>query len=190
MARNQTINHNIRQNINQINNGQNLTAMLVGQGTSMMPNGASTDTYLESCFSALCAANGRKISVFYEWQGYKKKYIQYTNTIGYDFPHYSVHNEEHSRTIIESIEMFLGKWRVERMSIGDMWLFLNAAYGHDIGMLYEYEEALSLWRDDSDFKKYLNNIARNYDDDMYDMVSYCKQIDNILNNREKMEGIK
>ena len=194
MARNQTINHNIRQNINQnavINNGQNVTAMLVGQGTSTMPNGwASTDTYLESCVNAFCAANGRKISIFYEWQGYKKKYIQYTNTIGHEFPHYSVHNEEHSRTIIESIEMFLGKWRVERMSIGDMWLFLNAAYGHDIGMLYEYEEALSLWRDDSDFKKYLNNIARNYDDDMYDMVSYCKQIDNILNNREKMEGIK
>ena len=69
----------------------------------------STDTYTEQVFCNLCMTVGRKNSIFYEWQGYKRKYIDHTNIIEQDFPHYSIHNEEHSRTIIESVEMFLGK---------------------------------------------------------------------------------
>lgn len=150
----------------------------------------SADTYLENCFYSRCACNSRKINIFYEWQSNKRKYINRTELIPQDYPHYSNHNEEHSRAIIEAIEMFLGKWRVDRMSIGDMWLLLNAAYGHDIGMIYGHDEAKELWTNSKDFRKYLENVAGNTDDDMYDVVSYCKQLDNVLKNKEKMSGIE
>lgn len=54
--------------------------------------------------------------------------------------------------------MFLGKWRIERLGIGNAWLLLNAAYGHDIGMVIQHQEILDLWRDDKDFQKYLDHI--------------------------------
>lgn len=75
-----------------------------------------------------------------------------TAIIAHDFPHYSVHDQEHSRTIIEAVEMFLGKWRIEQLGIGNAWLLLNAAYGHDIGMVIQHQEILELWREDKEFK--------------------------------------
>lgn len=187
MAKNSFFNQETR-----INNNRGVSTVVNNQGmiVPLTEGTVSADTYMENCFYSKCAYNARKIAIFYEWQNNKKKYVNHTNLIIQDYPHYSSHNEEHSRAIIEAVEMFLGRWRVERMSIGDMWLFLNAAYGHDIGMVYEHDEAMKLWCDDKEFKKYLDEIARNTEDDMYDMVSYCRQLDNVLKNKPKMENIK
>lgn len=119
----------------------------------------SADTYLESVFYNLCAQDERKVRIYYEWQNNKNRYVHQTAIIAHDFPHYSVHDQEHSRTIIEAIEMFLGKWRIERLGIGNAWLLLNAAYGHDIGMVIQHQEILDLWRDDKDFKNILITSA-------------------------------
>ena len=67
----------------------------------------NADTYLEKIFSQKCASDNRKIQIYYEWQNTKNRYIHQTSIIAHDFPNYSVHDQEHSRTIIESIEMLL-----------------------------------------------------------------------------------
>lgn len=149
----------------------------------------NTDTYMEHVFYKMCMVNDRKMKIFYEWQTNKEKYIHQTAVIAHDFPHYSVHNKEHSRTIVEAIEMFLGKWRIDRLSIGDVWLFLNAAYGHDIGMLLRYREEVDLWRNDRDFAVYLENTMKNPDSDMQEAAIFYKQLQNLLHDRKQMDGI-
>lgn len=77
----------------------------------------NADTDLEKVFYQKCAQDNRKIQIYYEWQNNKNRYIHQTAIIAHDFPNYSVHDQEHSRTIIESIEMLLGKWRIERFGM-------------------------------------------------------------------------
>lgn len=149
----------------------------------------NADTYLEKVFYQKCAQDNRKIQIYYEWQNNKNRYIHQTAIIAHDFPNYSVHDQEHSRTIIESIEMLLGKWRIERFGIGNAWLLLNAAYGHDIGMVIQHQEALELWRDDREFQKYLDNVCNNPESDMQEALQYCRQLHNILHDKEKLDGI-
>mgnify|MGYP000043290023 CR=1 FL=1 len=149
----------------------------------------NADTDLEKVFYQKCAQDNRKIQIYYEWQNNKNRYIHQTAIIAHDFPNYSVHDQEHSRTIIESIEMLLGKWRIERFGIGNAWLLLNAAYGHDIGMVIQHQEALELWRDDREFQKYLDNICNNPESDMQEALQYCRQLHNVLHNKEKLDGI-
>lgn len=150
----------------------------------------NADTYMEHVFYKMCMVNERKMKIFYEWQTNKEKYIHQTAIIAHDFPHYSVHDKEHSRTIVEAIEMFLGKWRIDRLSIGDVWLLLNAAYGHDIGMLIRYREVVDLWRNDSDFATYLENAMKNSDSDMQEAALFYKQLQNVLHDRKQMDGIE
>lgn len=149
----------------------------------------SADTYLERVFYNLCAQDSRKVRIYYEWQNNKNRYMHQTAIIAHDFPHYSVHDQEHSRTIIEAVEMFLGKWRIEQLGIGNAWLLLNAAYGHDIGMVIQHQEILELWREDKEFKKYLDNICNNPDSDMQEALQYCRQLHNVLHKKEKLDGI-
>lgn len=149
----------------------------------------SADTYLEKIFYQRCAQDNRKVQIYYEWQNNKNRYVHQTAIIAHDFPNYSIHDQEHSRTIIESIEMLLGKWRIERFGIGNAWLLLNAAYGHDIGMVIQHQEALELWRDDKEFKKYLDNVCNNPDSDMQEALQYCRQLHNVLHQKDKLDGI-
>ncbi|MDD5216411.1 MAG: hypothetical protein PHQ03_12875, partial [Methylococcales bacterium] len=51
------------------------------------------------------------------------------------FPHYSRHDESHSRQILVHIERLLGEENISKLTATDTWLLLEAAYLHDIGML-------------------------------------------------------
>lgn len=148
------------------------------------------ETYTEQRLYFLCAQNAKKIKIFYEWQHDKEHYINRIKMIAKDYPHYSMHGVEHSQAIIEAVEMFLGRWRIDRMGIGDLWLLLNAAYGHDIGMVIQHDEALELWRSDQSFKKYLKRVAGDVTSDMCEYVNYYMQLDNLLHSKKQMEDIE
>ncbi len=51
------------------------------------------------------------------------------------FPHYSRHDESHSRQILVHIERLLGPDNIAKLSPTNTWLLLEAAYLHDIGMI-------------------------------------------------------
>lgn len=51
------------------------------------------------------------------------------------FPHYSLHDESHSLSILKNITKLLGTDRISSLSCTDLWLILECAYCHDLGML-------------------------------------------------------
>lgn len=147
------------------------------------------DTYIEQLFFEACSNNGGMIKYFYEWQTNKELYEKNTETIIYEFQNYSRHDSSHSRAILNAVERFLGKDRVERMSIGDLWLLLNAAYGHDIGMAVKYDEVLDLWQNNNEFYEYITDMAKLPEYHLQEEAEYFLQIHNLLTGKEQMDGI-
>lgn len=56
------------------------------------------------------------------------------------FVHYSLHDASHSRTIIKSIERFLGDDRIAQLSATDTFMLLICAYAHDYGMAMSFNQ--------------------------------------------------
>lgn len=71
------------------------------------------------------------------------------------FPHYSRHDESHSRQILVHIERLLGQDNISKLTATDTWLLLEAAYLHDIGMIVPHDH---LNKDFEEIKKYLEKI--------------------------------
>src|SRR5689334_10095318 len=61
-------------------------------------------------------------------------------TVGWTFPHYSRHDASHSNAILVQLARFLGATRIAHLSATDVWLLLEAAYQHDIGMVVTDEQ--------------------------------------------------
>lgn len=93
-----------------------------------------------------------------QW-GFDEKLIpKALQTIGSIFPHYSRHDESHSKQILINIERLLGD-DIKLLTATDTWLLLEAAYWHDIGMVVpqsDIEEALAT----PEFEQYLDSIRR------------------------------
>jgi hypothetical protein len=68
------------------------------------------------------------------WNSEKEEYIKRLSTISHKFNSYSLHDESHSRIILNRIEALLGVDRILLLSPTDTWLLLQCAYTHDIGM--------------------------------------------------------
>lgn len=150
---------------------------------------SQADTYIERRFEESCQLLYDGNNIINEWRDRKREYIAYTGTTVFDFQHYSRHDATHSINILESVEMILGKMRVELLSAGDLWLLLESAYFHDIGMSLKYEELLDLWKDE-DFQKYIKDNLNVRDADMKDASLWYIQMDNLLHDRKKMESIE
>ena len=92
-----------------------------------------------------------------QW-GFDEKLIpKALQTVSSLFPHYSRHDESHSKQILINIERLLGKDGIAQLTATDTWLLLEAAYWHDIGMVVpqkDIENALN----HQDFPAYLDQI--------------------------------
>lgn len=113
------------------------------------------DTYIESLFQQKCAEMDTTGDLFAKWQQDKKVYTTTTNTIIFEFWHFSLHDKTHSKKILDSIELLLGKEQIDKLSISDLWLLLQCAYYHDVGMATTREELKKLWVEDKKFREYL-----------------------------------
>ncbi|MCX5473503.1 ATP-binding protein [Alcaligenes sp. A-TC2] len=95
--------------------------------------------------------------LFSQWDFDRKLIPKALQTVGNLFPHYSRHDESHSRQILVNIERLLGN-NLALLTATDIWLLLEAAYWHDIGMVVpqrDFEEALS----DPDFDGFLQTFV-------------------------------
>lgn len=81
------------------------------------------------------------------------------------FPHYSLHDDSHSDTILRQIARILGSKRLERLSPTDLWLLLEAAYHHDIGMVVP-EQTMQAWWSSQEFDEFLERIKAHPDKDI------------------------
>jgi len=89
-------------------------------------------------------------------------------TIGSMFPHYSRHDESHSKQILVNIERLLGD-NISLLTATDTWLILEAAYWHDIGMVVPQADIDSAWKTE-EFKIYLEEICNSPNHELFDFV--------------------
>ncbi|SDK65858.1 HD domain-containing protein [Halanaerobium congolense] len=96
----------------------------------------------------------------------------------YNYPHYSLHDQSHSVTIISKIEMLLGEKRINLLSPSDTWLLLMSAYLHDIGMSLTYDLIEETWEDEK-FQDHLKYISeKSNDKDLKEAANYLLDIQN------------
>jgi len=75
-----------------------------------------------------------------QWTFDERLIAKALQNVGVYFPHYSRHDESHSRQILVHIERLLGPDNIAKLSPTDTWLLLEAAYLHDIGMIISDEQ--------------------------------------------------
>lgn len=88
------------------------------------------------------------------------------------FPHYSRHDESHSKQILINIERLLGPENITLLTASDTWLILESAYLHDIGMVvpqYDIEETWS----DKNFISYVSSVS---EDKNNELSQFCSEL--------------
>lgn len=111
-------------------------------------------------------------SLFSQWDFDRKLIPKALQTVGNLFPHYSRHDESHSRQILINIERLLGN-NIALLTATDIWLLLEAAYWHDIGMVVpqrDLEEALS----DPEFDGFLQAFVSQPHHELHAIASALK----------------
>lgn len=86
------------------------------------------------------------------------------------FPHYSLHDESHSVTILNNIVRVLGKENIDRLSAIDIWLILEASYYHDIGMVVPSDKLEAAVRSDK-FIGFLEELIQDNKNGLHDFAS-------------------
>lgn len=81
------------------------------------------------------------------------------------FPHYSEHDEDHSKRIIFAVEQFLGRDRIQQLTPADAFLILICAYLHDLGMIILDEEVKQAWGRE-EFQLFLQACKDSMDEDL------------------------
>lgn len=160
--------------------------MTITQPTNVEPkepiSTSRCDTYIEMLFKEKCAEIDATGNLYLKWQQDKKVYTSLTNTIVFEFWNFSLHDKTHSQRILDSIELLLGREQIDKLSISDLWLLLQCAYYHDVGMATTQDEIKNMWENDTQFKEYLNKTAS----DIAGLGKYAQEIfkiDNILRNK-------
>jgi len=116
----------------------------------------------------------KQSQILYAQWNYDKKIIpEILQTISSIFPHYSLHDESHSITIINNIVRILGKKNIGKLSAIDLWFILEASYKHDIGMAVSASEIQGTLRS-KDFRSFFKNILRDNKHSLYQFASQFK----------------
>lgn len=84
-----------------------------------------------------------------QWEYDRKLVPEALKAVAVMFPHFSLHDETHSETILDNIVNVLGKDVIESMSCTDLWLLLEAAYCHDLGMVITAAKIHEIFKDGS-----------------------------------------
>lgn len=115
-------------------------------------------------------ANNTNSEILYAHWVYDKKQVSLAlSTINNYFPHYSRHDESHSIKIIEIIIKLLGD-KCSDLSSTDIWLILQAAYYHDLGMVVTVDKVKEISKK-KDFLDHYKNIEK---DSNHELNKYSK----------------
>nr|WP_236986068.1 ATP-binding protein [Marinagarivorans cellulosilyticus] len=84
-----------------------------------------------------------------------------------------MHDASHSKQILINIERLLGEESISLLSATDIWLLLESAYWHDIGMVVPHADQLTA-EQSSGFSDLVENIKL---DPAHDLYKFCNQLD-------------
>lgn len=150
---------------------------------------SQADTYIERCFEEKCLGLNDGEDYINQWREDKKIFCSYTAITGFDFQHYSMHDKSHSVAILNNITMVLGENRVEKLSASDLWLLLECAYSHDIGMSVTYEELCEIWEKE-EFEEFVKRkLDAEFSDAKKSAVVYKKMNDLIQKKEELLKAL-
>lgn len=132
------------------------------------------------------------------WAVDKDTYSRAISTTVLDFEHYSLHDATHSVSILHSIGNLLGTTNLAKLSVGDLWLLLECAYFHDIGMTVTQDEVRKFWTEDDKFKIFLKENVNNNVSDIRKATQYISTIsalilddmENLFSGEESSEVIE
>lgn len=114
---------------------------------------------------------GTQSEILYARWSYDKKIIPVAlNAVSTLFPHYSLHDESHSITIINNIVRVLGKEKIEKLSAIDIWLILEASYSHDIGMVVSSDKLIEALKSKK-FMDFFMGIQQDKKNGLYEFAS-------------------
>lgn len=119
----------------------------------------------EKALYAHCQRDSQYEVLWAQWTYDKRLVAQALQAVGVLFPHYSLHDVSHSNTILRQLARVLGSSRIERLSPTDLWLLLEAAYHHDIGMVVPDAQKRQWWREPA-FRVHLDRLKESSDRDL------------------------
>jgi len=117
----------------------------------------SLTTGLEQRLESLAHENKDYAPLWESWCINKRKLESFLQIVIGVFPHYSLHDSSHSRSIVNNIEMLLGDDRICLLGATDIWLILNSIYAHDVGMI-THTNLDKLWESDSNFREFFDEL--------------------------------
>lgn len=115
--------------------------------------------------------------LFTQWSYDKKIIPKALNSIANLFPHYSLHDESHSISIINNIIRILGKDSISKLSAIDIWLILSSSYYHDIGMIVSAQKLIEA-STSNEFIIFFKNLLQNKTHGLYEFAKDYKIKDN------------
>jgi len=133
--------------------------------------------------------------LFAQWNYDKKVIPTALQSVSTLFPHYSLHDESHSITIINNIVRILGKENIDKLSAIDIWLILEASYSHDIGMVVSSQELINSINS-KEFIEYFEDLINDKKNGLHEFARQFKIEDGKIKyqknhlNLELHDGIK
>ena len=119
-----------------------------------------------------------------QWEFDKKNIPNALKTIAIVFPHFSLHDESHSVSILNNIVKMLGVDNIKKLSCTDLWLLLESAYSHDLGMVVTAERLDETLKGEDILKHYLK-IAADENHPCYEYTKCFVKKDGKLYMREQ-----
>ncbi|RKG84035.1 hypothetical protein D7W82_23525 [Corallococcus sp. CA049B] len=135
----------------------------------------------EQALRRKCEQNPDLSLLLSQWEYDRRLVSDALQTVLRYFPHYSRHDASHSNTILVQVARMLGPARIDALSATDLWLLLEAAYQHDIGMVVTDEKVRSWWSTPG-FKDFLSQLSDNPDPEL-------RQASTLFDGRSPPEGL-
>lgn len=129
---------------------------------------------LETFYARLCelAENDGEICLLRaQWDFDFKLYENALSHVGRLYNHFSRHDGSHSRKLLVNMGKLLGN-RLETLEATDIWLMLEAAFMHDLGMLVPYD-LLKSGLESTEFRRHMEDIAAN---PRHELHAYVKSL--------------
>lgn len=120
---------------------------------------------LEKALNKRCEADPQYGTLLAQWTFDKQLVGCALQSVTQVFPHYSLHDASHADTILRQMARILGPRRIDRLSPTDIWLLLEAAYHHDLGMVVADQTMREWWRDKT-FDTFLEGLTDHPDDEV------------------------
>jgi hypothetical protein len=115
--------------------------------------------------------------LFAQWNYDKKVVPVALQAVSNLFPHYSLHDESHSITIVNNIARVIGKENLAKLSAIDIWLLLEAAYSHDIGMVVSSDKMIEALNS-TKFIEFFKDLKENPKSGLHEFADQFNIVDN------------